>query len=154
MEANHFSHNHGLVFHQLPQGSRAHCSGCKSPASGNVYGCQQCSYFLDEQCYRAPRSMHHPSHPLHPLTLMPFPTYPSRSFFCDSCNLCGDGFSYCCSLCEFDLHLHCALVHNPTPYKPTQHTEAEAELRRRRHDLAMQRLQQASDSIDFMGRIG
>ncbi|KAL0464371.1 UNVERIFIED_CONTAM: hypothetical protein Slati_0324700 [Sesamum latifolium] len=108
MEFKHFSHNHGLVFHQLPQGSEIHCSGCKSPGLGNVYVCWQCSYFLHEQCFRAARSLKHPSHPLHPLTLVPFPTYPSASFFCNSCNHAGYGFSYSCSECEFDIHVHCA----------------------------------------------
>ncbi|KAI3448945.1 hypothetical protein Pfo_005610 [Paulownia fortunei] len=108
MEFKHFSHNHGLVFHQMPQGSEIHCSGCKSPGSGNVYACWKCSYFLHEQCFRATRSLKHPSHPLHPLTLVPYPTYPSTSFFCNSCNLVGNGFCYCCSECEFDVHVHCA----------------------------------------------
>ncbi|KAI3444938.1 hypothetical protein Pfo_001603 [Paulownia fortunei] len=118
MEFKHFSHNHGLVFHQMPQGSEIHCSGCKSPGSGNVYVCWQCSYFLHEQCFRAARSLKHPSHPLHPVTLVPFPTYPSGSFFCNSCNLAGDGFSYSCSECEFDIHVHCAHMPNANPHVP------------------------------------
>ncbi|KAL0374031.1 UNVERIFIED_CONTAM: hypothetical protein Sradi_3318800 [Sesamum radiatum] len=109
MEFKHFSHIHGLVFHQTPQGSEIHCSGCKSPGSaGNVYVCWKCNYFLHEQCFRATRSLRHPSHLLHPLTLVPYPTYPSTSFFCNSCNLIGNGFRYCCSECEFDVHVHCA----------------------------------------------
>ncbi|KAL2234239.1 uncharacterized protein LOC105170022 [Sesamum indicum] len=116
MEFKHFSHNHGLVFHQLPQGSEIHCSGCKSPGLGNVYVCWQCSYFLHEQCFRAARSLKHPSHPLHPLTLVPFPTYPSGSFFCNSCNHAGYGLSYSCSECEFDIHVHCAHLPNPNSH--------------------------------------
>ncbi|CAA2966723.1 Hypothetical predicted protein [Olea europaea subsp. europaea] len=112
MEYKHFSHYHGLVFHQLPQGTEIHCSGCKTTASGLVYACWQCRYFLHDQCFQATRSMSHPSHPLHPLTLVPYPTYPSNSFFCNSCNLVGNGFTYCCSECDFDLHVHCA--YNPT----------------------------------------
>ncbi|KAL7120693.1 hypothetical protein ACP275_02G137900 [Erythranthe tilingii] len=116
MEFRHFSHNHGLVYHQVVQGSEIHCSGCKSAGSGNVYVCWQCSYFLHEHCFRSERSLKHPSHPLHPLTLVPSPTYPSGSFFCNSCNLGGDGFSYTCSECEFDIHVHCALnVQIPNP---------------------------------------
>ncbi|XP_051147009.1 uncharacterized protein LOC127262395 [Andrographis paniculata] len=115
MELNkHFSHNHGLAPHHLPPGGAAAliCGGCKLPASGNVHVCWKCSYFLHDQCFRAPRSMKHPSHPPHPLTLTPFPTYPSSSFFCNSCHAPGHGFSYTCSHCDFDLHLHCA---NPNP---------------------------------------
>lgn len=110
MEFKHFSHSHGLVFHQVPQGSEIHCSGCKSPGSGPVYACWQCSYFLHDQCFRATRSIDHPSHPHHPLTLVPLPTYTSASFFCNTCNLVGNGFCYCCSECDFDVHVHCAHV--------------------------------------------
>ncbi|KAG8391327.1 hypothetical protein BUALT_Bualt01G0176300 [Buddleja alternifolia] len=119
MEFKHFSHNHGLIFHQMSQGSEIHCSGCKSSGSGNVYVCWQCNYFLHEQCFRSARSLKHPSHPLHPLTLVPFPTYPSGSFFCNSCSLAGNGFSYSCSECEFDIHVHCAHIHShPQPQNP------------------------------------
>ncbi|XP_042029982.1 uncharacterized protein LOC121776898 [Salvia splendens] len=105
METKQFSHQHPLAFHQVHQGSQTHCSGCKSPATGNVYACWQCSYFLDEHCFHATRSLRHPSHPLHPLSLVPLPTYPSASF-CNSCSLPGDGFSYCCAACDFDIHVH------------------------------------------------
>ncbi|KAL8062152.1 hypothetical protein ABFX02_02G128200 [Erythranthe guttata] len=118
MEFMHFSHNHGLVYHQAIQGYEFHCSGCKSAGSGDVYVCWQCNYFLHEHCFRSERSLKHPYHPLHPLTLMPSPTYPSGSFSCNSCSLDGDGFSYSCSECEFDIHVHCALnitIPNPNP---------------------------------------
>ncbi|KAK6140558.1 hypothetical protein DH2020_025702 [Rehmannia glutinosa] len=119
MEFRHFSHNHGLVFYQTPLGSEIHCSGCKSPGSGDAYVCWQCDFFLHGQCFRATRSLKHPSHSRHPLTLVPFPTYPSRSFFCNSCNLAGDGFSYSCSACEFDIHVLCALMPNASnPHLP------------------------------------
>ncbi|PIN15593.1 hypothetical protein CDL12_11766 [Handroanthus impetiginosus] len=112
MEFKHFSHDHGLVYHQVPQGSEIHCSGCKFPGSSNVYVCWKCSYFLHEQCFCATRSLKHSSHPLHPLTLVSYPTYPSSSFFCNSCNLIGNGFCYCCSECEFDIHIRCAHMTN------------------------------------------
>ncbi|KAI5647702.1 hypothetical protein M9H77_33707 [Catharanthus roseus] len=112
MEYKHFSHNHGLIFHQMPQllEEIQYCSGCSSPISSHssVFVCWQCNFFLHDQCYRATRSLKHPSHPLHPLTLVPYPTYPSNSFYCNSCYQIGTGFSYCCSECDFDLHIHCA----------------------------------------------
>ncbi|CDP07680.1 unnamed protein product [Coffea canephora] len=119
MEYKHFSHVHGLVYQQLPQGTEVHCSGCKFPGSGCLYSCWQCSYFLHEQCFQASRSLKHPSHPAHPLTLVPYPTYPSNSFYCNTCNLVGNGFSYCCSECDFDLHVHCAFKPNATPLQAT-----------------------------------
>ncbi|KAL3537284.1 hypothetical protein ACH5RR_000650 [Cinchona calisaya] len=115
MEYKHFSHVHGLAYHQMPQGTEVQCAGCKFPGSGTVYACWQCNYFLHDQCFQASRSLKHPSHPTHPLTLVPYPTYPSNSFYCNACNLVGSGFSYCCSACEFDLHVHCGHTPNQTP---------------------------------------
>ncbi|KAH6812522.1 hypothetical protein C2S51_026284 [Perilla frutescens var. frutescens] len=47
---------------------------------------------------------------LHPLVLVPSPTYCSGSFLCNACGAPGTAFSYCCTLCEVDLHLHCAFL--------------------------------------------
>ncbi|KAI3498563.1 hypothetical protein L1887_34339 [Cichorium endivia] len=104
----HFSHSHNLILHQLPEGVEVSCSGCNSSGNGTVFICWQCNFFLHEQCYRATRSLKHPSHPPHSLTLVPYPTYPSNSFYCNSCEIIGTGFSYSCAHCEFDLHVQCA----------------------------------------------
>ncbi|KAK9051596.1 hypothetical protein SSX86_028223 [Deinandra increscens subsp. villosa] len=104
----HFSHLHNLIMHQMPEGIDVPCSGCHSSATGTVYVCWQCNFFLHDQCYRATRSLKHPSHPPHPLTLVPYPTYHSNSFYCNSCEIIGTGFSYSCADCEFDLHVQCA----------------------------------------------
>ncbi|KAG8391325.1 hypothetical protein BUALT_Bualt01G0176100 [Buddleja alternifolia] len=121
MEFKHFSHKHDLISHQMSQSSKIHCSGCKSPGLENAYVCWKCNDFLHEQCFHAARSLKHPSHPLHPLTLAPFPTYFPGSFFYKYCNSDGNGFSYSCSECEFDIHVHCAHIsnaHNPRPQNP------------------------------------
>ncbi|KAJ9565518.1 hypothetical protein OSB04_001484 [Centaurea solstitialis] len=75
-------------------------------------------YFLFQ--HNAPRSMTHPAHPDHPLSLFPSPTYSSGSFVCSSCDQIGSGLCFCCSICEFDLHIRCAyhdpkLKSGPTP---------------------------------------
>lgn len=104
----HFSHTHNLVVHEMPEGVEVSCSGCNSSATKTVYVCWQCNFYLHEQCFHATRSRKHPSHPLHPLNLVPYPTYPSNSFYCNSCKIIGTGFSYTCSDCNFDLHVQCA----------------------------------------------
>ncbi|CAH1416047.1 unnamed protein product [Lactuca virosa] len=104
----HFSHAHNLVIHQAHEAEKMSCSGCNSLVMGTIYVCWQCKFVLHEQCFRATRSLKHPSHPSHPLTLVPYPTYPSNSFYCNSCKHTGNGLSYSCSDCEFDLHIHCA----------------------------------------------
>ncbi|KAL8228034.1 hypothetical protein R6Q57_015618 [Mikania cordata] len=104
----HFSHKHNLMIHEMPDGAEVSCSGCNSLATKTIYICWQCNFYLHEQCFQATRSRKHPSHPQHPLTLVPYPTYPSNSFYCNSCKIVGTGFSYSCSECEFDLHVQCA----------------------------------------------
>nr|XP_043624669.1 uncharacterized protein LOC122596199 [Erigeron canadensis] len=116
----HFSHSHSLIMHQMPEGIEVSCSGCNSSCVGTVFVCWQCNFFLHEQCYRATRSLKHPSHPQHPLSLVPYPTYPSNSFYCNSCEIIGTGFSYSCSDCEFDLHVQCAYsISRATSFKKT-----------------------------------
>ncbi|XP_057512050.1 uncharacterized protein LOC130794214 [Actinidia eriantha] len=122
MDFKHFSHPHNLSFHQMPPGTETLCSGCNLAGLSNVYMCWQCQFFLHDQCFLAIRSITDPSHPSHPLSLLPSPTYPSGSFFCNSCTLVGTGFSYSCSHCDFDLHLHCANhVPQPPNHVPTHH---------------------------------
>ncbi|XP_023738829.1 uncharacterized protein LOC111886818 [Lactuca sativa] len=104
----HFSHTHNLMMHDIPEGADVSCSGCNSSATNTVYACWHCNFFLHEQCFHASRSRKHPSHPLHPLALVPYPTYPSNSFYCNSCKIIGTGFSYSCPDCDFDLHVQCA----------------------------------------------
>ncbi|PWA44882.1 DC1, C1-like, Zinc finger, RING/FYVE/PHD-type [Artemisia annua] len=111
----HFSHAHNLTMHQAHEAANMSCSGCNVLVNGTMYVCAQCNFVLHEQCFRATRSLKHPSHPAHPLTLVPYPTYPSNSFYCNTCKLTGTGLSYSCSSCEFDLHVLCAQPYsNPT----------------------------------------
>ncbi|KAL4585795.1 hypothetical protein LXL04_010421 [Taraxacum kok-saghyz] len=121
----HFSHTHNLMMHDMPEGAEVSCSGCNSSASNTVYVCWQCNFFLHEQCFHASRSRKHPSHPLHPLNLVPYPTYPSNSFYCNSCKIIGTGFSYSCSDCDFDLHVQCAYsISGATNFHQPHHDQA------------------------------
>ncbi|KAF5764594.1 putative chromatin regulator PHD family [Helianthus annuus] len=52
------------------------------------------------------------------LKLFASPTYKSGSFLCDLCEKTGSGFCFCCSNCEFDLHIHCA-YNTLNPRSPT-----------------------------------
>ncbi|KAJ4705556.1 putative Cysteine/Histidine-rich C1 domain family protein [Melia azedarach] len=111
MEFKHFSHPHSLGIYQAIQLSNEHiCSGCESIISGSAYGCWDCKFFLHEQCGNANRAMQHQSHPMHHLTLIPSATYSTGNFFCNACGDTGSAFSFCCPLCEFDLHVPCAFL--------------------------------------------
>ncbi|KAI8545713.1 hypothetical protein RHMOL_Rhmol07G0060000 [Rhododendron molle] len=125
MESKHFSHRHNLIIHQMPEGETIDCSGCNLATSGAVYACMQCKFFLHEKCFHATRSINHPSHPLHHLTLVPYPTYPTGYFTCDSCSELGSGFSFTCSTCDFDLHVHCASISDNTPVDVVPYLESQ-----------------------------
>ncbi|KAG7574572.1 Protein kinase C-like phorbol ester/diacylglycerol-binding domain [Arabidopsis suecica] len=116
MEYKHFSHPHTLKLQQIQthgsSDSLVICSGCESAIcdSETAYICSTCDFNLHEQCGNAVRGMQHPSHAgLHHLTLVPYTTYSAGTFLCRACGCTGGkGFSYCCPLCDFDLHVQCA----------------------------------------------
>ncbi|KAM3357827.1 hypothetical protein P3S68_020758 [Capsicum galapagoense] len=106
----HFSHPHMLKLIVDPPETLT-CNACdKSNISSNFYGCNSCQYFLHENCLNAPRFLDRSSHTSHHLTLLPLPTYSSRSYTCDACGTAGNGFSFSCAPCEFDIHMQCALL--------------------------------------------
>ncbi|WRX22930.1 DC1 - like 10 [Theobroma cacao] len=111
MEYKHFGHQHNLRIYQLQPGDHEYrCSGCDSFCSGSAYGCLGCKFFLHEQCGNAGRSLQHPSHPFHHLTLVPYTTHLAGTFACNACGDTGNAFSYCCPLCDVDLHVPCAFL--------------------------------------------
>lgn len=55
----------------------------------------------------------HFSHPQHKLKF----EYADVPFKCDGCKEIGMGSSYKCSICEYDLHMHCAIP-GPSIYHP------------------------------------
>ncbi|WZZ04711.1 uncharacterized protein LOC106358426 [Brassica napus] len=119
---NHFSHPHPLQL--IPPTSSPPCSACKlTGGNGRVYSCRPCNFSLHESCSKMKQVITHPSHPSHTLTLLVTPVYDGGYFNCDGCGVNGTGFSYQCSLCDFDIHALCAykplsIVHNSHP----QHT--------------------------------
>lgn len=108
---HHFSHSHPLqLSHHQPQHalSVASCSGCRLKASGSVYYCKSCNYFLHKSCFQMPQQITHSFHQAHALSLLPIPAYPEGLFTCDACGEQGNGFSYNCKVCNVDLHILCA----------------------------------------------
>ena len=56
----------------------------------------------------------HFSHPQHKLRF----EYSEFPFKCDGCKEVGIGSRYKCSICDFDLHMHCAMITSPTLLHP------------------------------------
>ncbi|KAJ8573526.1 hypothetical protein K7X08_010037 [Anisodus acutangulus] len=108
----HFSHPHILkLIVNSAESDTLTCNACEQQNiinKPNFYGCNSCQYFLHENCVNAPRFLDHSSHPFHHLTLLPIPTYSSRSYTCNACGSTGNGFSFSCAPCQFDIHMQCA----------------------------------------------
>lgn len=123
----HFTHPHPLELNFNDQNAQANnistgisnqviaaymlCAGCKLPANScddYIYSCNPCNFHIHLSCTKFPQLITHPCHASHPLTLLPVSTYPGGVFNCDACNRCGNGFSYHCKLCDYDLHIVCA----------------------------------------------
>ncbi|XP_052173764.1 uncharacterized protein LOC127789051 [Diospyros lotus] len=121
MEYKHFSHPHNLKLYQVQQGQQLRCWGCHSPCQDSVYACWSCNFFLHEHCGNATRYVKHPYHRLHPLILVPRPTYTSGSFLCNACAAAGTSFSYCCAMCEVDLHVPCSFLPPTVNHPAHQH---------------------------------
>ncbi|TMW81269.1 hypothetical protein EJD97_010769 [Solanum chilense] len=122
----HFSHPHILKPIVNPTETLT-CNACEHPnIASNFYGCNTCQYFLHENCLNAPRFLNHSSHPSHHLTLLPTPTYSNRFYTCKACGSAGKGCSFSCACCEFDIHMHCALL--PQTVVLPQHHHHELEL--------------------------
>ncbi|XP_012849624.1 PREDICTED: uncharacterized protein LOC105969416, partial [Erythranthe guttata] len=113
---SHFSHRHPLkLIAYDPETlnlTTSPCSACKlqpSP-SGMLYSCTICQdYFLHQSCFEMPVKLTHPFHK-HALALVTKPAYGDARFKCDACGERGNGFSYHCKKCSFDLHMLCAML--------------------------------------------
>ncbi|XP_077219624.1 protein VACUOLELESS GAMETOPHYTES-like [Tasmannia lanceolata] len=109
-QIQHFSHQHPLELTTLPhtQITSPLCFGCNLKLSGWLYTCKPCNYYLHISCSQLPHLIQHPADPNHALSLLPYPAYPEGYFNCDACGRRGDGFSYHCGRCNFDVHILCA----------------------------------------------
>ncbi|EYU27101.1 hypothetical protein MIMGU_mgv1a018252mg, partial [Erythranthe guttata] len=111
-KGHHFSHPHPLkpIAYQQTLNLTSPCAACKLKPSGMIYTCTVCKdYFLHKQCFEMPRKIDHLCHEK-PLTLLPKTGYAKGYFVCDGCGQTGDGFSYNCDPCGYDLHMLCALM--------------------------------------------
>ncbi|XP_019165850.1 PREDICTED: uncharacterized protein LOC109161796 isoform X2 [Ipomoea nil] len=106
--------NHTVDPHPLDLSSlkiSAPCKACGQSISTFYYGCVKCQSFYHVLCLAMPLSVKVPSHP-HELTLEFSPPYDFR------CDLCARpcyaahaaAWLYHCGLCEFDVHISCAIT--------------------------------------------
>ncbi|KAK9060616.1 hypothetical protein SSX86_021322 [Deinandra increscens subsp. villosa] len=108
-----FGHDHTLtLLPKVPGNSFGlfKCSSCETPCDGFAYSCVNCHYIIDVSCAFLPFKIKHRSHPNHILRRS---RYMRRGDYCGMCSsgiTYGDSISYSCSVCNFYLHLECALL--------------------------------------------
>ncbi|KAI4333202.1 hypothetical protein L6164_018039 [Bauhinia variegata] len=117
----HFSHRHALQPCQVKEEDLIFCSCCEVEITVPAYECTKpkCGFHLHQLCFELPKQVRLESHPRHPLTLLPSSPYQNGEFFCNGCGDFGSGFTYHCSVCQFDLHVGCASC--PESLKLEQH---------------------------------
>ncbi|CAJ2671295.1 unnamed protein product [Trifolium pratense] len=116
---NHPSHpKHDLFLFVIPSSpvtkTTFNCLACKQHVIGFCYHCSECNIFFHSLCITLPLSLSITQHP-HKIKLEFSPPY---DFFCDLCNNnkpSYKGWLYRCSMCEFDIHIACA-VKNIEPH--------------------------------------
>lgn len=123
MAIEHFSHKHLLVLNEGIENKddddsgreEVFCDACWKPIIKEggcaYYSCSEsdgCEFFLHKTCAELPREIKHPMHPEHSLTLFAVPPYASESSGCDICRSVSRGFTYNCSVCEYDVEVECA----------------------------------------------
>ncbi|GMN55351.1 hypothetical protein TIFTF001_024471 [Ficus carica] len=120
---HHFSHHHALNLQNINQNqSRVLCSGCNLAATGLVYSCTLCRYFLHISCSQMPQQITHPCDKSHVLSLHTKPSHHGNGVFkCAACLKDDTCFSYRCATCSLDLHVACAAAPLSLPRQALHH---------------------------------
>ncbi|PKI49164.1 hypothetical protein CRG98_030442 [Punica granatum] len=106
---DHFSHPHPLrSFNIKEENKHLTCKACEQHASGDVYGCPGCMFFLHRSCAELDGEMFHFHHD-HNLILSAEGLHNDGSFICNCCLEASSGFVYNCERCDFNLDTECAL---------------------------------------------
>ena len=105
-EIQHFSHKHHLRLKNSYE-FNAKCAACWDDLSGVVYCCNDCRYYLHEECAKLEDEIEHSLHPFHSLKL--HGVADDGDFYCDVCDKSCPGFTYRCTDCNFKMDVQCAL---------------------------------------------
>lgn len=84
------------------------CKICERKILSNPWICETCSFETHHYCAELGRPSRHRLHQNHPLTLLPL--YPSQEKM--KCDICRENiykFNLFCRICNFVIHINCAL---------------------------------------------
>ncbi|KAL4600108.1 hypothetical protein ACB092_11G174100 [Castanea dentata] len=104
-EIKHFSHRHHLRLKNSYE-YNANCAACLGFLSGVVYCCNDCRYYLHDECAKLEGEIEHSHHPFQFLKLHGI--VDDGAFYCNLCQKRCRGFSYRCTDCNFKMDLLCS----------------------------------------------
>ncbi|KZV50273.1 hypothetical protein F511_23259 [Dorcoceras hygrometricum] len=89
----------------------AQCIACGEEEKDIFFSCQQCDYWLHQDCASLPPVAKHPSH-VHPYVLLYSYPFPKGNFSWGSCKICGEDMPlnhgvYSCRACSIGAHIKC-----------------------------------------------
>ncbi|XVF43550.1 hypothetical protein PTKIN_Ptkin02bG0049000 [Pterospermum kingtungense] len=97
----------------------AKCFGCWEPLVDSIYYSPDCGFNLHQKCAALPFQIGFPGHRKHPLILQ----FSGEIFHCVICqDTKRRGFFYCCSLCNFVIHVACLSLPSTIEDEGHQHT--------------------------------
>ncbi|XP_051147948.1 uncharacterized protein LOC127263056 [Andrographis paniculata] len=124
----HFSHPHELhpISIHRHQPAPPICAACRLRSGGAMLTCLPCAFAIHQSCAELPPLITHAAHGGCVLSLLTAAAYPGGAFSCDGCKRGGDGWSYHCGRCEYDLHVTCAC--RPLRIRVPEHGSCELHL--------------------------
>ncbi|KAL7194203.1 hypothetical protein ACSBR1_034585 [Camellia fascicularis] len=114
--ACHPEHNLHRKFSQ-DTGQLVLCQGCKTDCNGFVFGCVDCSFFVDVKCASLPSAITHKAH-THTLMLR---RTSGNDVQCTACNCTFSGLTFICDDCNFILDTRCALLPGTVRHRYDKH---------------------------------
>lgn len=88
--------------------SLCRCDLCGLITNGRVYECVKCKMMVDVKCASLPSTIRHASHAHH--TCKTQTLYARKKCYCCRFRLQESEIGYCCTSCEFTLHVSCAML--------------------------------------------
>ncbi|CAL9233404.1 unnamed protein product [Arabidopsis halleri] len=106
---NDINHNHVMTSIDMCElEDKEHCHICEKEILGNPWKCETCNFVTHNFCVELGKPSRHRFHWNHLLTLMPKPLA-TDMMSCKSCREDIKGFNLFCRICNFIIHVSCAM---------------------------------------------
>lgn len=109
LQVNDINHNHVMTAIEMCElEDKEHCHICEKEILGNPWKCETCNFVTHNFCAELGKPSRHRFHWNHLLTLLPKPLA-TDMMSCKSCREDIQGFNLFCRICNFIIHVNCAM---------------------------------------------